>query len=131
MDGDSGYIAASDFALTEMDSGTDLKPKPFHTIADRDGATNSARRRLKRRQKPVSGRLHLPRAERQRSDRQRSRRRQHAPRHIADVQVAAVHRRARLAHLRIQHHADGLGVRPHGERDANIANQPLDRTREA
>jgi hypothetical protein len=38
------------------------------------------------------------------------------------VKVLAVHRRAGLAHLRRQHHAHGLGIRAHGQRDAQIAN---------
>ena len=45
------------------------------------------------------------------------------------MQVAAVHRRAGLAHLRGQHPADGLGralPRPHGERHAEIANHRCD-----
>ena len=45
---------------------------------------------------------------------------------VADVQVLAVHRRARLRHLRGQHHAHGLRLRAHRERHAEIADERRD-----
>ena len=64
--------------------------------------------------------------ERQRADGERRGRRQDAVAEIADVQILAVHRRARLGHLRRQHHAHRLGRRAHRQRRAEVADDRRD-----
>ena len=51
---------------------------------------------------------------------------QDPPSEIADVQVAAVHGRPRLPHLRAEHHAHRLRLRPHGEGGAEITDERRD-----
>ena len=48
-------------------------------------------------------------------------RRDDAVREVADVEVLAVHRRAGLSHLRVEHHADGLGSVVHRDDGAEVA----------
>ena len=67
----------------------------------------------------------------QAADRERRRRRQDAPVEVADVQVAAVHRRPGLAHLRVQDHPHGLRLRPHRQRRADVADDRRRRRRPA
>ena len=63
---------------------------------------------------------------REAADRERRRRRQDAPVEVADVQVAAVHRRAGLAHLRVEDHAHGRRLVAHRERRADVADDRPD-----
>ena len=42
------------------------------------------------------------------------------------MQILAVHRRAALAHLRVEHHAHGVGAGMHRQRDAHVANHGSD-----
>ncbi len=60
---------------------------------------------------------------RQRGNPERRGRREDAPREIADVEVLALHRRAGLAHLREEDHADDLRVGAHREHGAEIADE--------
>ena len=77
----------------------------------------------------VARERHRHAGDRQRRDRERRRRRQHAPAEIADVQILAVHRRAGLAHLRVEHHPHRGGVRPHRERRRRDRESPARRRR--
>ena len=81
---------------------------------ERDAARSFARER------------HRHAGDRQAADGQRRCRRQNAVIQIPDVQVFAVHRRARLRHLRGHRPADSLGLRTHRERDPQIADEGRD-----
>ncbi len=62
----------------------------------------------------------------QRADRQRRRGRQDSPFPVADVQIAAVHRRTGLGHLRVEDHSDRGRLGPHRKCDAKIADDGAD-----
>ena len=87
---------------------------PFSDVGDAD-ATGA-----------VAGERHRHARDRQRRDRQRRGGRQIAPAEVSDVEVLAFHRRPRLSHLRGKRESNGLGMRPHRQRGAEVADERRD-----
>ena len=64
--------------------------------------------------------------QRQRRDRERRRRQEDPPVDVAVAEVLSAGRWTRLRHLRVEHHTHGGRLRPHRQRDAQIANHRTD-----
>jgi hypothetical protein len=111
---------------TQKIAGSAERPEVdrFVPLAKRRPAFTDERHRHASR--PVAAERHRHAGDRQGRGRQRRGRRQDAPVEIADVQVLAVERRADFAHLGVEDHAHRIGLGPHRQRDAEIADDRTD-----
>src|SRR3954471_5053369 len=113
MNRDASDVVAHQLDLAGVQPGTDLESQGTDTVADRDRATDRARRAIEGREESVAGRVDLPAAMALEltSDKTAIRVQQVAPPSVTDLggltrrlhDVAEEHRRE---------HAVGLGMRP-------------------